>query len=126
MSNLEFFTIKFRIDGVGEAKGELYRVKAPHSVENIWYSLPISGRGRIHDNAQAYFLVDLQVKPEHPTMEADVGDIAYCPLQKSIHIFWEKATAVAEVNIIGKITENLDIFSKMRNLTRITIEKVEE
>ncbi|NHJ39986.1 MAG: hypothetical protein FK731_08130 [Asgard group archaeon] len=123
MSKMEVFKLKFKIDGIGEADGELYRIKAPHTAENIYYSLPISGRVRIQDNAFAYFLVDFQVKPEHPTQEVEAGSIAYWPMQKAVCIFWEKAKPYSEVNVVGKITKNLDLFKKMRSLTRITIDK---
>lgn len=121
---MEVFKLKFNIDGIGEAEGELYRIKAPHTAENIYYSLPLTGRVRIQDNAFAYFLVDFQVKPEHPKKEVEASSIAYWPMQKAICIFWEKAKPYSEVNIVGKITKNLELFKKMRSLTRITITKL--
>ena len=124
MSKIEVYPIKMKIDGInGEVKGELYRVKAPHSVENIYYALPLSGRARVQDNAQVNLLIDIQVKSEHPTFDVEPGDIAYWPMSKAICIFWEKVKPYSEVNIIGKITKNLDLFKQMRNLSRIVIEK---
>ncbi|MEA2065666.1 MAG: cyclophilin-like fold protein [Thermotogota bacterium] len=117
--------MKFLLEGIGEAEGELYRMKAPHSVENVWYALPLAGRATIKDDAYAYFLVDIQVKPEHPQKQASAGDIAYWPMSKAICIFWEDAKPYSEINIMGKITSNLDIFSKMNRLTRIVMEKAE-
>ncbi len=125
MTVKEIYPVIFKLDGVGEVKGELYRVKAPHSVENIWYNLPLSGRARVQDNSQAYFLIDIQVKPEHPTFKVEPGDIAYWPMSKAICVFWEKVRPYSEVNIIGKITGNLDLFKTMKNLTRIVLEKDE-
>jgi len=126
LSKLEVFPIIFRIEGLGEAEGELYRVKAPHSAEQIWYSLPLSGRVKIYENAEAYFLVDFQVKPEHPTFDVESGDIAYWPMSKAICIFWEKIRPYSEVNIVGKITKNLELFKQMKSLTRIVVEKHEK
>lgn len=125
MSVKEIYPVKFKIDGVGEVKGELYRVKAPHSVENIWYALPLSGRAIVQDNAQAYFLIDIQVKSEHPTFDVEPGDIAYWPMSKAICVFWEKIRPYSEVNIMGKITGNLELFKTMKNLTRVVLEKDE-
>ncbi len=123
MSKLEIYPIIFRIDGVGEVEGEMYRVKAPQSIENIWYALPISSRVRIQDNNQAHFLTNIQNKAEHPTFNVEPGDITYQPLSKAIIVFWEKTKPYAEVNIIGKITKNFDLFKTMRNLSRVVIEK---
>ena len=120
---LESFPIKFIIEGVGQAEGELNRIKAPHSVENIWYSLPISGRVKIQDNAFAYFLTNIQVKPEHPTFIVKPGDVTYWPMSKAICVFWQSTKPYSEVNIIGRVTNNLNLFQLMKNLTRITLEK---
>jgi len=120
---MDVYPIKFKIDGVGEAEGDLYRVKAPQSVENIYYALPLSGRARVQDNAQAYFIVDIQVKAEHPTFDVEPGDIAYWPMSKAICIFWDKVKPYSEVNVIGKITTNLELFKSMRSLTRVVMEK---
>jgi len=123
MTKMDVYPIKFKIDGVGEAEGDLYRVKAPQSVENIYYALPLSGRARVQDNAQAYFIIDIQVKAEHPTFDVEPGDIAYWPMSKAICIFWDKVKPYSEVNIIGKITTNLELFKSMRSLTRVVMEK---
>ncbi|MBK5114182.1 MAG: hypothetical protein KGD59_00420 [Candidatus Heimdallarchaeota archaeon] len=125
MTLKETYPVKFKIDGGGEVKGEFYRVKAPHSVENIWYALPLSGRVRVQDNAQAYFLIDIQVKQERPTFDVNPGDIAYWPMSKAICVFWEKIRPYSEVNIIGKITGDLNLFKTMKNLTRVVLEKDE-
>ncbi|MBN1330597.1 MAG: hypothetical protein JXA54_14070 [Candidatus Heimdallarchaeota archaeon] len=123
MSKMEVYPITFRIDGVGNVEGELYRVKAPQSIENIWYALPISCRVRIQDNNQAHFLIDIQNKAEHPTFNVTPGDITYQPMSKTIIVFWEKTKPYAEVNVIGRITENIDLLKTMRNLSRVVIEK---
>jgi len=120
------YPVKFVLEGFGEAYGEFHRMNAPLSVEEIWYALPISGRARLQDNAQLFFLTNIQVKAEHPTLSVAPGDIAYCPLQKSIHVFWASTTPVAEVNIIGKITKNLELFQTVKSLTRVVLEKGEE
>ena len=125
MVKFDVYPIKFKIDGIGEAEGELYRVKAPQSVEKIWYSAPFSGRAKIVENSELYFLVDFQAKAEHPTFDVEPGDIAYWPMQKAICVFWEKIKPYSEVNIVGKITKNLDLFKQARSLTRVTLDKRE-
>jgi hypothetical protein len=80
---------------------------------------------RVQDNAQAIFLIDIQVKPERPTFDVQPGDIAYWPMSKAICVFWEKIKPYSEVNIIGKITGDLNLFKTMKNLTRVVLEKDE-
>ena len=86
MSKLEVYPLKFKIEGVGEAEGELIRIKAPHSAEEIWYALPITSRIRSPDNAHAYFQVNFQVKAERPTQDVKPGEICYAPMGKSVHM----------------------------------------
>lgn len=125
MSKMEVYPVKFIIEGIGEAEGEFYRVKAPHSVEDVYYALPLSGRAKIYENAELYFLIDVQVKAEHPTFDVSEGDIAYWPMGKAICVFWDKVKPYSEVNIIGKITKNLEVFKQAKNMSRIILEKRE-
>ena len=125
MSKMEVYPVKFTIEGIGEAEGEFYRVKAPHSVEDVYYALPVSGRARIYENAELYFLIDIQVKAEHPTFDVTEGDIAYWPMGKAICVFWDKVKPYSEVNIMGKITKNLDVFKQAKNMSRVILEKRE-
>ena len=125
MSKMEVYPVKFTIEGIGEAEGEFYRVKAPHSVEDVYYALPVSGRAKIYENAELYFLIDIQVKAEHPTFDVSEGDIAYWPMGKAICVFWDKVKPYSEVNIMGKITKNLDVFKQAKNMSRVVLEKRE-
>ncbi|MHA1188381.1 MAG: cyclophilin-like fold protein [Candidatus Heimdallarchaeota archaeon] len=122
MLKMEVYPVKFTIEGIGEAEGEFYRVKAPRSVEDVYYALPVSGRAKIYENAELYFLIDIQVKAEHPTFDVTEGDIAYWPMGKAICVFWKP---YSEVNIMGKITKNLDVFKQAKNMSRVILEKRE-
>jgi hypothetical protein len=123
LSKLEVYPVTFILEGIGQAEGELYRVKAPQTAETIWYSLPLSGRVKKREQEEVYLLTDLKVKPEHETKDVAPGDIAYFPMQKSIHVYLETTQPYSEVNIVGKITKNLDLFKEIRNLSRMIIEK---
>ncbi|MHA1367581.1 MAG: cyclophilin-like fold protein [Candidatus Heimdallarchaeota archaeon] len=125
MLKMEVYPVKFTIEGIGEAEGEFYRVKAPRSVEDVYYALPVSGRAKIYENAELYFLIDIQVKAEHPTFDVTEGDIAYWPMGKAICVFWDKVKPYSEVNIMGKITKNLDVFKQAKNMSRVILEKRE-
>jgi hypothetical protein len=126
VSKLEVFPVSFTFEGFGEVEGEFYRIKAPHSTEKIWYALPIGGRCKTYENAEIFFLTDIQVKSEHPTFDVEPGDIAYWPMSKAICLFWEKIKPYSEVNIIGKITKNIELLPKVRNLARVVLSKRED
>jgi len=123
MSKLEVFPIKFKIEGLGEAEGELYRVKAPYTAEAIWYALPITSRIRSQENAHSYFIVDFQVKAEKPTKDVQPGDICYAPMSKSVHIIYDAVSPYQEMNVVGKITKGLDIFKDLKLSKLITVQK---
>lgn len=126
MSKLEVYPIMFTIEGVGEAQGDLYRIKAPHSAEEIWYALPLSSRIRSQDNAHAYFQVNFQVKAERPTQDVEPGDICYAPMSKSVHIIYDTVRPYQEMNIVGKITKGLEIFKELKLSKLIVVEKREK
>ena len=57
-------------------------------------------------------------------MDVEEGDIAYWPLGDGICFFLEKIEPYSEVNVIGKVTENLDLLkSKVRAGTTIIIDR---
>ena len=125
MSDLSKHLVKFTINGVGEAEGELIRIKAPHTVQETWYALPLSGRAMIYENAGIYFLVNYQIKQEKAVKKVGPGDIAYCPMGKAIYVFWQEAETYSEVNIIGQITKNLEMFPQVKKLARVVMDKLE-
>ncbi|MBD3192195.1 MAG: hypothetical protein GF308_16260 [Candidatus Heimdallarchaeota archaeon] len=125
MPDLEKRPVKFIISGIGEAEGELFRHKAPHSVRETWYSLPLTGRVMPYEDVGLYFLVNYQVKLENAVAKVEAGDIAYSPMNKGLYVFWDAAEPYSEVNVIGKITQNLDLFKDVKKLARITLERRE-
>ncbi len=55
---------------------------------------------------------------------AGKGTIAYWPMGKAFCIFYNEARPYSSINAIGKITENLEIFSQVKSGTKITVEAV--
>jgi hypothetical protein len=52
------------------------------------------------------------------------GMIAYWPMGRAFCIFYDKTHPYSLVNPIGKITENLQIFSQVKSGTKIAINRV--
>jgi len=122
MSNsLSRFKVKFIIEGVGEAEGELNRIHAPRTVEALRDALPISGRANIWKEKEVYFTVGIKKGLEKPTKKVEKGTLAYWPVGDALCIFFEELEPYSEVNIVGKITSNLEIFGKVRRGNRIEI-----
>jgi hypothetical protein len=77
----------------------------------------------LHPN-EVFFEVPLIMGEEKSKTTVEKGMLAYWPMGRAFCIYYEKARPYSAVNPIGRITENLSIFSQVKSGTKITIEKV--
>lgn len=117
--------IKFTIENVGEAEGELIRHLAPRTVDAITKSLPIEGRAALWKE-EVYFEVPVKAGDEKAKPTVEKGTIAYWPMGSALCIFFGESQPYSPVNIMGTITENLAIFAETKSGTRIKVDKREE
>jgi len=115
--------IKFIIEGLGEAEGELIRHLAPRTVEMIVRKLPFEGRAALWKE-EVYFEVPVKMGEEKAKSIVEKGTMAYWPIGSALCIFYGKSQPYSPVNVLGKITKNLDIFSKVKSGTVIRVEKL--
>ena len=125
---LNIIKIKFIITKTEEfMEGELERIKNPRTVEAIRDILPINGKANIYKNDQIYISnFGLKMGREKSVKSAEKGDIAYWPMSGAICFFRENIEPYSEVNLIGKITSNVQLLEKIKSGTRLTIELIEE
>jgi hypothetical protein len=115
--------IKFFIENVGEAEGELIRHLAPRTVDAITKVLPIEGRAALWKE-EVYFEIPIKMGDEKAKPKVEKGTIAYWPMGNALCIFYGDSQPYSPVNIVGKVTKNLENFSKTKSGTRIKIEKM--
>ena len=72
---------------------------------------------------EVYFQVDVKAPAENPRNSVDVGGIAYWPLGNAVCIFYGPTKPYGAVNKLGKILQNLELFSKVKEGTIVTIKK---
>jgi len=113
--------IKFLIEGLGEAEGELVRFLAPRSIDNITRKLPIEGRAALYKE-EIYFEVPLKMGEEKAKPTVEQGTIAFWPMGSAICVFYGKSQPYSPVSILGKITNNLEIFKQVKSGTRIRVQ----
>ena len=113
--------IKFIIENIGEAEGELVRHLAPRTVDAITKTLPIEGRAALWKE-EVYFEIPVTMGDEKAKPEVEKGTIAYWPMGRALCIFYDESQPYSPVNIIGKIIENLEIFASIKSGTRIKVE----
>jgi len=112
--------IKFVLEGVGEAEGELIRHLSPRTVGAITKNLPIEGRMATWKE-EVYFEVPIGMGDEKSKPKVEKGTIAYWPMGNAICIFYGDTQPYSPVNIVGEITGNLEIFAKAKSGSRIKI-----
>ncbi|MEM2970549.1 MAG: cyclophilin-like fold protein [Candidatus Bathyarchaeia archaeon] len=111
------------MEGLGEAKAELVRFLSPRTVDLIVRKLPLEGRASLHQN-EVFFEVVLSIGEEKAKNISDKGMIAYWPMGRALCVFLDKVRPYSAINPVGRITENLSVFSQVKSGTKIRVERV--
>ena len=117
--------IKIIVEGLGEAEGELIRHLAPRTVDAIANRLPIEGRAALWKE-EVYFEIPVKIGEEKAKATVETGTIAYWPMGSAICIFYGSSQPYSPVNIIGKVTKNLEMFRQVKSGMKIRVEASEE
>src|SRR3972149_8139539 len=112
--------IKFLIEGLGEAEGELVRFMAPRTVDTIVRKLPVEGRAALWKE-EVYFEIPIKMGEEKAKATVETGTIAFWPMDSAVCIFYGKSQPYSPVSILGKITDNLELFKQVKSGTRIRV-----
>ncbi len=115
--------IRFLIVQLGEAEGELSRHLAPRTVEAITRRLPVEGRAALWKE-EVYFEIPERIGEEKAKPEVEKGAVAYWPLGSALCIFYGESQPYSPVNIVGRVTKNLELFAKVKSGTKIRVEKI--
>ena len=115
--------IRFVIEGLGKAEGELIRHLAPRTVEMVVRNLPLEGRAAIWKE-EVYFEIPVKMGEEKAKRTVEKGTIAFWPMGSALCIFFGESQPYSPVNVLGKVTKNLEVFSKVKSGTVIKVEKL--
>jgi len=122
--DISHIKVKFLIEGLGEAEGELVRFMAPRTVDTIIRKLPVEGRAALWKE-EVYFEIPIKMGEEKAKPTVETGAIAFWPLSAALCIFYGKSQPYSPVSLLGKITKNLEIFKQVKSGTRIRVEALE-
>jgi hypothetical protein len=114
--------IKFIIEGLGEAEGELVRFLAPRTIDTLVRKLPIEGRAALWKE-EVYFETPIKMGEEKAKGTVEKGTIAFWPMGSAICIFYGESQPYSPVSILGEITKNLELFGRVKSGTKIRVEK---
>ena len=124
MSNEEDISrvkIKFIIEALGEAEGELVRFLAPRTIDTIVRKLPVEGRAALWKE-EVYFEIPIKMGEEKAKPTVETGTIAFWPMGSALCVFYGKSQPYSPVSILGKITSNLEIFKQVKSGATIKVE----
>jgi hypothetical protein len=114
--------IKFIIEGLGEAEGELVRFLAPRTIDTLVRKLPIEGRAALWKE-EVYFETPIKMGEEKAKGTVEKGTIAFWPMGSAICIFYGESQPYSPVSILGEVTKNLELFGRVKSGTKIRVEK---
>lgn len=120
--SLSKFNVKIEVKGFGEASGELIRFLAPRTVDKIISTLPLEGKVSLWKD-EVYFITPIKMGSEKEKSNVESGIIAYWPMGGAICIFYGKSQPYSPVNVVGKVTENLELFKSVKSGSTITVKK---
>jgi hypothetical protein len=120
-ADVSHIKIKFLIEGLGEAEGELVRFLAPRTIDTIVRKLPLEGRAALYKE-EVYFEIPIKMGEEKAKSIVEEGTIAFWPMDSALCIFFGKSQPYSPVNILGKITCNLEIFKQVKSGLTIKVQ----
>jgi hypothetical protein len=115
--------VKFVIEALGEAEGELVRFLAPRTVDTIVRKLPVEGRAALWKE-EVYFEIPVKIGEEKAKPTVETGAIAFWPMGSALCVFFGESQPYSPVNILGKITKNLDLFKQVKSGATIKVELI--
>jgi len=122
-SSVSRIPIKFIIATVGDVEGELIRHLAPRTVDAIVKKLPFEGRAALWKE-EVYFEIPVKMGEEKAKSKVEKGDLTFWPMGNALCIFYGKSQPYSPVNIVGKVTKNLELFERVKSGSVIRVEKL--
>lgn len=113
--------VKFLIEGLGEAEGELVRFLAPRTIDYLIRKLPVEGRAALWKE-EVYFEIPIKMGEEKAKPTVETGTIAFWPMGGALCVFYGKSQPYSPVSILGKVMSNLEIFKQVKSGARIRVE----
>jgi hypothetical protein len=124
MMKVVFKTSKVTLEGI---------FNDSETAQKIYEKLPIEAKVNTWGE-EIYFKIPLSLKPENATLDVEAGDIAYWPQGRCLCIFFgrtpvsvdNKPVPASEVNIIGKVSGDLNALKIISPADKITVTKKSE
>ena len=120
--NISRIKVQFVVEEVGNANGELIRFLSPRTIDALLRIMPMNGIIALGQD-MVYFKAPINIGVEKPKTQVNPGTITYWPMGSAVCIFLNSTQTYSPMNIIGKISSNLQIFQNINSGKRIKLEK---
>jgi len=117
------YKIRLIAEGYGDADAELIRFHSPVTVDNLAKALPFEGRVA-RWKEEVYFETPVRLGSEKAKSKVEVGSMAYWPMGAALCIFYGPTEPYSPVNVVGRVTSNLELFRGIKSGTKIRVVKV--
>ncbi|MFH0848085.1 MAG: cyclophilin-like fold protein [archaeon] len=122
-SDVSRIRVKFSMEAIGDASGELIRFLSPRTVEALVRAMPLHGRAAVWKE-EVYFETSVKMGAEKANSPVEKGAIAYWPMGNALCVFFGTTQPYSAVNIVGRVVENLDLFSQIKPGSRLSVSTV--
>jgi hypothetical protein len=116
------YRVRLVAEGLGQAEGELIRFYSPMTVDNLARALPFEGRAA-RWREEVYFETPVKMGAEKAKSKVEVGAMAYWPMGSALCIFYGPTDPYSPVNLVGKVTSNLEMFRSLKSGTKVRVER---
>jgi len=121
--NISRVKLRILIEELGEAEGELVRFLAPRTIDTIARKLPVEGRAALWKE-EVYFEIPVKIGEEKAKSTVEIGTIAFWPMGSALCVFYGHSQPYSPVNILGKVTKNLELFKQVKSGATIKVERL--
>jgi hypothetical protein len=118
------FIMKLEIEvvGKGKATAELDDRNSETSKE-IYQHLPLEGIAQVWLE-ETYFQIPINMDYENPSSTSMKGDLSYWPPGSAFCIFYGESQPASEVNHIGRVINNIELFRDVKDEDKIILKKI--
>lgn len=117
--------ITFEIGKEFVLKGVLKKSLAPLTIKRLLMNSPYNTRCYFFGKKVVYFPIGLIAGEEKSTYELKKGDVFYWIVGKSLGIALDNIKFPQRVNLLGKVSEPIEVLTKVKRGTEVKI-KLEE
>lgn len=112
--------IKVRGKGTAEA---VLDDRNPTTAKMLYENLPMNGNASLWYE-EVYFQIPLNIGYENYSKTTVKGDISYWPPGSAFCIFFGESQPASEVNNIGSVVDNLELFFEVEENDKIKIKRI--